>query len=44
MRDIARCARRVVFRAGEFAVAVAEFAEEGGVGVVEDVERRGHFF
>ena len=39
VRDVARCAGRVIFRAGgELAVGVVELAEEGGVGVVEDVE------
>lgn len=38
MRDIARRARGLIFRRGEFAESVIEFADEGGVGVVEDVE------
>ncbi len=39
VRDIARCARGLVFWGGELAIAVLEFAQERGVGVVDDVER-----
>jgi len=38
VRDIARCARGLVFWGGELTVAVVDFAQEGGVGVVDDVE------
>lgn len=44
VRDVARCACGLVFGGGELAVAVGELAEEGGVGVVEDVEGAGGHF
>ena len=42
MGDVARGAGGLAFGSGELSVGVVEFAEEGGGGVVENVEGWGH--